>query len=156
MHMYVHNHVCAYLYMYICILMYTYICVNACICHLWCVCVYVCVYMWMYVFMFGIYMCMYIYVYAYTYMYIYLCVRMYVSIYIHTKNFLLDLLLCTVPISWLFILLCLTIIQSVDAEQQEDMFILNWHKRNFCPSVRTHLYICLYILFELGLPATLQ
>ena len=59
--------------------------------------VYVCVYMWMYVFMFGIYVCMYIYVYAYTYMYIYLCVRMYVSIYIHTQNFLLDLLLCTVP-----------------------------------------------------------
>ena len=85
-----HNHVCVHL-------MYTYICVNACICHLWCVlmciclCIYVnvCIYVW--------YMCVYMYVYAYMYMYI--CVCMYVSIYIHTQNFLLDLLY---SISWLF------------------------------------------------------
>ena len=95
------------------------------------------------------------YVYAYVYMYIYVCV-MYVSIYIYIQKFLLDLLYSTYLSLAFFILLCLTIIQFDDAEYQEEMFILNWHKMNFCPSVGTHLYICLYILFELGLPATLQ
>ena len=83
-----------------------------------------------------------------------MCVYVCINIYTH-KKFFIRFAVQYLSLDF-FILLCLTIIQFVDAEQQEDMFILNWHKRNFCPSVRTHLYIYLYILFELGLPATLQ
>ena len=85
-------------------------------------------------------MCIYIYVciYIYGYVCVYMCVYVCIDIYPHTE-FFLDLLY---SISWLFILLCFTIFQFVDAKQ---IFILNWHKRNFSPSVRTHLYICIFV-----------
>ena len=112
--------VCTYVYLYMCECM-----------HLWCVCVYVCVYMWMYVCLYiCVYICMhiciwmglvYVYIYIYIYIYMCVCVCLYVHIarYIYTQNFLLDLLY---SISWLFILLCLIIIQFVDAEKQVEMF----------------------------------
>ena len=94
-------HVYTYVYLYMC----EYV-------HLWCLCVYVYIYIYVNVCMcVCIYMCMYMYVYVY--MYIYVCVCMYIYIYTHTKNFLLNLLY---SISWLFTLLCLTIIQFVDAD----------------------------------------
>ena len=85
-------------------------------------------------------MCIYICVYIYirVCVCIYVCVYVCIDIYPHTE-FFLDLLY---SISWLFILLCVTIFQFVDAKQ---IFILNWHKRNFSPSVRTHLYICIFV-----------
>ena len=89
-------------------------------------CVYVCVYMWMYVCIF-----------------VYMCVFMCVYIDIYTD--IIFIRFAVQSISWLFILLCLTVIQFVDAEQQVEMFILNWHKRTFCPSVRTHSYICIFV-----------
>ena len=119
-----------------CAPMYTYICVNACICDVYvymsvytCECMYVCIYVCI-----CICICMYI------------CICIYMCVYVcidisYTQNFLLDLLY---SISWLFILLCFTIIQFVGAEQQVEMFILNWHKRTFCPSVRTNLHICIF------------
>ena len=135
-------HMCIIICM--CAPMYTYICVNACICDVYvymsryiCECMlYVCIYMCV--------LCIYICMYICICIYIYICVCVYVCVcmyrYIYTQFFLLDLLYSH---SWLFILLCLTIIQFVDAEQQVEMFILNWH-RTFWPSVRTHLYICIY------------
>ena len=124
---------------HLCILTYVWIrafvmCMCICLCIYVNVCMYVC-----------IYVCMYMYIYVYMYMYIYVCVCMYR--YIYTQNFLLDLLY---SISRLFILLCLTTIQFVHAEQQVEMFILNWHKRTFCPSVRTHLYICILLTLRSG------
>ena len=142
-------HVCTYVYLYIC----------ECV-HLWCVCVYVCVYTWMYVciyvciyinkwfFIISLVTCMYMYMYMYVYMYMYMCVYLCLCMYryMYTQFFFIRF---TVQISWLFILLCFTIIQFVDAEQQVKMFILNWHKRTFCPSVRTRLYICILKPFRL-------
>ena len=118
-----------YMFVYMCKCMYVCVCMSICI-YVWtvCVCVYVCMNMYIWVCI-----CVYMYMYIYVYMYIcvYVCVCMYRYIYTH-KIFLLDLLY---SISWHFILLCLTIIQ----------FVLNWHKRTFCPSVRTHLYICIFV-----------
>ena len=117
--------------MHLCIL--TYVWMHAfvmCICISLCIYVNVCMYLCIYVCV-----CMYMYMYVYMYIYIYMCV--YVCMYRY-----IDLLY---SISWLFILLCLTIIQFVDAEQQVEMFTLNWRKRTFCPSVRTHSYICIFL-----------
>ena len=138
LHAYVHNHVdvCApsYVYFYMCECM-----------HVWCVCVYyVCVYVWMYVHMFLYYVCVCIYVYIYElYVCVCMCVYMcmWVWIYRYTQNFLLDLMY---SIFWLFILLCFTIILFIDAEQQLEISIYNWHKKTFCPSVRTHLFLCIF------------
>ena len=95
--MYVHNHVCVYLYMYV--YMYTNVYLHMCECmHLpfvmcmcICLCIYVnvCIYVW--------YICVYVYLCVCIYVYVYIFMCVYVSIYIHTQNFLLDLLLCTVP-----------------------------------------------------------
>ena len=88
------------------------------------------------------YVCLYICVCICICMYnicICICVCVCMYRYIYTQIFLLDLLY---SICWLFVLLCLTIIQFVDAEQQVEMFISNWHKRTFCHSVRTH---CIFV-----------
>ena len=123
--LYVYMCVCLYVYMYelyMCVCVYIYVCAGMCVYA--CVCIYMCVCIYIYIGM-CVYMCM--------------CVYVCIDIYPHTE-FLLDLLY---SISWLFILLCFTIIQFVDAKQQVEIFILNWHKRSFCPSVRTHLHICI-------------
>ena len=141
--------------MCVCIYVYLYMCEYV---HLWCVCVYVCIYiyMWMYVCVF-VYMCvcicicMYICICICLYMciYIYVCVCVCVCMYryIYTQNFLLNL---RYSISWLFILLCLTIIQFVDAERtasrnvyfeltQED--VLSFSQNTF-----VYLYIFIYTI----------
>ena len=106
--------VCVYVCVHVCVCapMYTYICVNMCICDVY-VCMYVCIYMWMYVCVF-VYMCVCICICICMYicMCIYMCVYVCIDI-LNTKIFLLNLLYI---ISWLFILLCLTIVQFVDAE----------------------------------------
>ena len=85
--------------------------------------------------------CLCIYVNVCMYICIYVCI--YVCVYIDIYTDIIFIRFAVQSISWLFILLCLTVIQFVDAEQQVEMFILNWHKRTFCPSVRTHSYICI-------------
>ena len=125
--------------------------------HLWCVCVYVCVYVWMYVCMFafmraGVHICMYVCVCLYVYMCVYMCVYcvyMYLYVYryryIHTQNFLLDLLY---SISWLFILLCYNPIcwcwkasRNIYFEQtQEELFF-------YIQNTFVYLYICILGFF---------
>ena len=138
-------YVCLCLYVYVCICVYVYmyelyVCVYVCICicRYVCMCVYICVCMCV---------CIYIYIYI---LYIWVCVCIYVYVcgcvyrYISTHRTLISL-----DLSLFFALY--TIIQFVDAKQQVELFILNWHKRTFCPSVRSHLYICiLYIVYRVN------
>ena len=125
--------------------MYTYICVNTCICDVYvymsvyiCDCTHVCLYIFVYV-----YVC--IYAYVCICVCVYVCVYVCIDIYTHTK-ILLNLLY---SISWLFILLCLTIIQFVDAERtasrniyfevtQEDFL-------SFSQNTFIYFYICILI-----------
>ena len=136
---------CLYVYVCICVYVYMYICMN-------CMCVYMCVYVCagmcacVYIYM-CVCVCVYIYIY---YIYIWVCVCIYVYVcgcvyrYISTHRTLISL-----DLSFFFALH--TIIQFVDAKQQVEIFILNWHKRTFCPSVRSHLYICiLYIVYRVN------
>ena len=102
-----------------------YVCLYMCECvHLWCLCVYV---SYICECTYVSYECIYVYVYMYMYVYL------------------------LYSISWLFILLCLTIIQFVDAEQQVEMFILNWQKRTFVlqsEHICIVVHICIYYIFE--------
>ena len=134
-------YVCLCLYVYVCICVYVYmyelyVCVYVCICicRYVCMCVYICVYVCIYIYILYIWVCVCIYVYVCG------CVYRYIST--HRTLISLDL-------SFFFALY--TIIQFVDAKQQVELFILNWHKRTFCPSVRSHLYICiLYIVYRVN------
>ena len=136
-------HLCILIYVWIrafvmCMYICLYIYVNVCMC----VYIYVCMYMDMYVYM---YICIYVCIYVCIYIYVCVCIYVFIDIYTH-KKVLLNL---PYSISWLFIPLCLTIIQFVDAERtasrnvyfeltQEDFL-------SFSQNTFVHLYIFILI-----------